>query len=140
MLAYPSKIRYIKSDKAFSVEFPDLPGCLTYGMTLEEAKENAKEVLTGFLSVAHSENIKIKPPSKKKGKDIYFIQPENNVAFAILLRFAREKKGLTQKDVATKLAISYQAYQKYETPSKANPTLKTISKLEEIFEQKLIQI
>lgn len=140
MLAYPSKIQYNRSDKVYSVEFPDLPGCLTYGETIGEAKAYAKEALTGYLSVAYSENVKIRPPSRKKGKNIYYIQPENNVAFAILLRFAREKKGLTQKDVATKLAISYQAYQKYETPSKANPTLKTISKLEEIFEQKLIQI
>ncbi|GHT56444.1 hypothetical protein FACS1894109_05390 [Spirochaetia bacterium] len=33
----------------YSVEFPDLPGCYTWGETLEEAQAMAKEALTGYL-------------------------------------------------------------------------------------------
>ncbi len=45
------KDRYIYSaifefnDDGISVEFPDLPGCLTCGDTIEEATQNAKEAL-----------------------------------------------------------------------------------------------
>ncbi|MEG0799492.1 MAG: type II toxin-antitoxin system HicB family antitoxin, partial [Bacilli bacterium] len=28
-----------------SIEFPDLPGCLTYGSTIEEATKNAKQCM-----------------------------------------------------------------------------------------------
>jgi predicted RNase H-like HicB family nuclease len=48
ILQYPAKIKYLAEDKAYLVEFPDLPGCLTEGKTLEEAAQNAKEALTGY--------------------------------------------------------------------------------------------
>lgn len=34
---------------AYNVFFPELPGCFTYGETLEHAKEMAKEVLELWL-------------------------------------------------------------------------------------------
>jgi len=44
------------------VEFPDLPGCVTFGENWEEAYENAIDVLAGWL--AHAEPQFIKPPSQ----------------------------------------------------------------------------
>lgn len=35
-------------DGCYTVEFPDLEGCLTYGDTIEEAFFNAKEALSGY--------------------------------------------------------------------------------------------
>ncbi len=140
MLEYPAKIKYNESDNAFEVSFPDVKGCYTYGKTLEEAKTYAKEALSGWLEVAFEESMKIPEPTKRTGKDIYYISPEHNVSFAIQLRKERENMKLSQKQIAEKLLISYQAYQRFENPRKSNPTLKTITKFEKILGKTLVNI
>lgn len=137
ILTYPAKIRHISEDKSYLVEFPDLPGCLTEGDTLEEAKQNAKEALTGYLSSVFERNLKIPDPSVLKGKNIYGIEPEPEVTVPILLRKLRETKKLTQGDIAKVLGISYQAYQRLEKPGKSNPTLKTLERLAKVFNKDL---
>jgi antitoxin HicB len=125
----------LTEDKAYLVEFPDLPGCLTEGKTLEETKQNAKEALTGYLSSVFERNLKIPEPSSIRGKGVYLIEPE--VAVPILLRRLRETKKLTQGDIAKVLGISYQAYQRLEKPGKSNPTLKTLERLAKVFNKDL---
>lgn len=137
ILAYPAKIKYIKEDRSWLVEFPDLPGCLTEGATLNEAAHNARDALTGYLSSIFERNYKIPRPSKLKGKNIYMIEPEPEVSVPILLRKLREKKKLTQGDIAKVLGISYQAYQRLEKPGKSNPTLKTLERLAKVFNKDL---
>ena len=119
------------------MEFPDLPGCLTEGNTLEEAKRNAKEALTGYLSSVFDRNLKIPEPSALKGRNIYFIEPEPEVTIPILLRKLRETRKLTQGDIAKVLGISYQAYQRLEKPGKSNPTIKTLERLAKVFNKEL---
>lgn len=51
---FPAVIKYTKDDAAFpngvyEVSFPDLPGCLTFGETMEEAFINAQDALNGML-------------------------------------------------------------------------------------------
>ena len=116
MIFYPAKIKLIKKDKSYLVEFPDLPGCLTEGKTLEEAKQNAKDALTGYLASIFERNFKVPKPSKIKGRNIYMIEPEPEVSIPIILRKLRENKNLTQGDIAKVLGISYQAYQRLEKP------------------------
>ena len=41
MICYPAVIEYDREDDAYHVSFPDLPGCLTFGNTIDDAKENA---------------------------------------------------------------------------------------------------
>jgi predicted RNase H-like HicB family nuclease len=49
---YIAKIKWINEDGGYYfVEFPSLKGCITYGHTLEEAVEMAKDALAGWLSV-----------------------------------------------------------------------------------------
>jgi antitoxin HicB len=140
MFKYPAKITYNKTDNTYYVKFPDLPNCFTDGETLEEALERAAEVLSLYLESVHENNFKFSDPSHVSGKNIYYISPELNVSFAILLRKERESKHLSQKQIAEKLDISYQAYQRYENPRKANPTLKTIAKVENILGKSLVTI
>jgi antitoxin HicB len=137
ILSYPAKIKYISEDRAYLVEFPDLPGCLTEGKTLEEAKFNAREALTGYLASIFERNLKIPEPSEVKGKGVYPIEPEPKVAVPVALKKLREKKKLTQGDVARVLGISYQAYQRLEKPGKSNPTLKTLERLAMVFNKDL---
>lgn len=137
ILSYPAKIKYLSEDKTFFVEFPDLPGCLTEGATLEDAKRNAKEALTGYLASVFDRTLKIPNPSDIKGKHVYNIEPEPEVAVPILLKKLRETRKLTQGDIAKVLGISYQAYQRLEKPGKSNPTLKTLERLARVFNKDL---
>ncbi len=131
--AYPAIIKYDRSDKAYTVEFPDLPGCVTFGETFDEAKAKAEEALSGYLASLFDRGFKIPTPSKIKGKNVYSILPEAAVLVPILLRKVREELHLSQIEAARRLGISYQSYQKLENPNKANPTLKTLQKVARAF-------
>ena len=50
-----------KSD--FGVSFPDFPGCITAGRTLEEAKDMALEALTGHIGVMRDTGEPVPAPS-----------------------------------------------------------------------------
>jgi antitoxin HicB len=140
MIEYPAKISFDKHEQSYNLEFPDLPGCFTYGETLEEAIEHGKEALSGFLESLDQRMLELPEASTLKGKNIHYITPDKNVAFALLLKLKRQKSGMTQQQVAKVLKISYQTYQRFENPAKSNPTLKTIEKLEKVLEEPLIQL
>jgi antitoxin HicB len=138
MTAYPAIFH--PDEKGYWVEFPDLPGCLTEGETLEEAEEMAKEALSAMLESFDSRKMSIPIPSKIEGENIRYIEPELKVAFAISLKREREKMGLTQKQVAEKTNMTWSFYQKIENPRKSNPTLSTIEKLRKVFPLTFFQI
>ncbi|HUU79841.1 MAG TPA: type II toxin-antitoxin system HicB family antitoxin [Acidobacteriota bacterium] len=140
MITYPALFVYDEEEKVYNVRFPDLPGCFTYGETIDEAKAMAKEALTGFLQSVDARKLRLPDPSRLKGDEVIYIEPETPVAFAIWLRKQREALGLSQSDVAKKLGIKYQTYQRIESPSKTNPTLKTIMRVEKVFNQKLVKV
>ena len=75
MIKYQAKI--IKDSGSFSVEFPDLPGCFSFGETLEEAKKmikNFRRELSSFLESegnheqVYSLNIQLFPQSHEVDK------------------------------------------------------------------------
>lgn len=49
------------SSDAVEVEFPDLPGCLTFGKNMEEAYEAAIDAASGWLQVTEDSFIPEKP-------------------------------------------------------------------------------
>lgn len=51
---YPFTIRHLSEDEGggFLIEFPDLPGCMSDGETIEEAIENGREAMASWLDVA----------------------------------------------------------------------------------------
>lgn len=51
-------------DGAYSVYFPDLLGCTSYGDTLEKAKESAKEGLGGHFCLMERDGDEIPEPSE----------------------------------------------------------------------------
>ncbi|MCK5645209.1 MAG: type II toxin-antitoxin system HicB family antitoxin [Anaerolineales bacterium] len=140
MITYPALFKYDEEEKVYNVRFPDLPGCFTYGETFDEAKAMAKEALTGYLQSVDARKMRLPDPSKLEGEEVVYVEPETPVAFAIWLRKQREALGLSQSDVAKKLGIKYQTYQRIESPSKTNPTLKTIMRVEKVFNQKLVKV
>jgi antitoxin HicB len=132
MIAYPARFEAAE-EGGYVVEFLDIPSCVTEGDTLEEAKVRAREALSGVLASLDSRKARIPEPSKAGGDDIYYIEPELKIAFAVTLKKEREKRGLTQKEVAEQLHIKSAFYQRIENPRKSNPTLGTIEKLQAVF-------
>jgi predicted RNase H-like HicB family nuclease len=50
-------------DSDFGVSFPDFPGCITAGRTLEEARDMAREALTGHIGVMRDGGDAVPDPS-----------------------------------------------------------------------------
>jgi len=84
---YPAIFEYGKSDKRYTVHFPDLPEAITEGETLEEASFNASEVLTLTLEGRVDEGIDIPRPSRQKNAKL--IAPSARAQAALLLRWAQ---------------------------------------------------
>ena len=63
-LVYPAC--FYKEEEGYSVEFPDLPGCITQGDTLEEAIEMAEDAALGWLLTTLEDGQEIPMPSKVK--------------------------------------------------------------------------
>ena len=74
---YPSIFTF--DDDGISVEFPDLPGCLTCGGTTEEAINRAKEAMGLHLYGIEVDNEEIPSPS-----DIKTIKCENNQVLMLI--------------------------------------------------------
>ncbi|WP_017860875.1 type II toxin-antitoxin system HicB family antitoxin [Leptospira interrogans] len=139
MISYSAILTEDKVEGGYTVEFPDLPGCITEGDTLEEALALAKDALSLYLESIDMRKLPIPQPSKRTGKNIYLIEPDKNVGFAIWLKLNREEQGLSQAKVANRLGIAQQTYQRFENPRKTNPTLAQIVKLENLFGREILK-
>ena len=62
-LHYHMKIIEDKSEGGYVASYPDLPGCLTCGETLEEVVKNADDAKREWLLAAMEEGIDIPEPS-----------------------------------------------------------------------------
>lgn len=69
-----------KSD--YGVDFPDFPGCVTAGRTLEEARIMAAEALSGHVAMMRDEGLEIPAPSDL---DAIMGDPENKGAVPFLV-------------------------------------------------------
>ncbi len=137
-IAYPANFEYSETDQAFLVDFPDLPGCITYGETMDEAMLMAQDALSVYLESIMDRDLVFSAPTVIQGAVL--ISPIASVSFALWLRTKRKESGMTLTDVADKLGVKYQVYQKLENPVTANPTLKTLSKLEKVFNENLLAV
>jgi predicted RNase H-like HicB family nuclease/transcriptional regulator with XRE-family HTH domain len=109
-------------DGRWLVEFPDCPGCQTFGETKAQALAMASEALEGWLE-AHLEYGDAPPrPARHRGVPIRVGQ---RLAVAIQIRWLREDLGLTQRELAEKAGVSQQQIAKLEKPS-GNPTIGTL--------------
>ena len=96
---YPAIFYY--ADDAISVEFPDLPGCLTYGDTEEEALLMAKEVLGLWMQSVESDNEDI-----PKASSLLDIKLEDNQrAILIDVWMPLVRKAIMNKAIKKTLTI-----------------------------------
>ncbi len=108
----------------YVVNFPDMPGAITSGNTIEEALKNAEEALNGCLAADMALGNHIPEALYKNG---YAVPVRSEVVLALQLRKLRGNES--KKTVADRLGISYQAYQQLEDARKTNPTIKTLEKI-----------
>ena len=119
-------------DGALTVEFPDVPNVVTYGHSKDEALRMAAEALNGAIASDVARGILPPDPSFERG---YAVEIEPHVTVAIQLRRLRGK--MSQAEIAARLGITYQAYQKLENPLTGNPTVKTLEKAARAFGKRL---
>ena len=72
-------------DSDFGVSFPDLPGCVTAGSTLDEARTFAAEALGVHLDALADDGETMPPPSTFEA---IMADPENRDALAVLVEAA----------------------------------------------------
>ncbi len=67
-MAMPYRMEIVEDtdEGGFVVSFPDLPGCVTCGETLEKAMQNAEDAKRAWLSAALEEGIEITENIKLK--------------------------------------------------------------------------
>lgn len=136
-IKYPMKIHKAE-EGGFWAEFPDLPGCVTQGDTEEELMAMAKDALSGWLAVSFERNFSIPEAKTVKGKNIRWVEPRPDVSIPLMIRKIRNEMGLSQKEIARRLHITYQSYQAWENPKVANPTVRQLAKLADAVGKKLI--
>lgn len=112
----------------YIAQFPDMPNVVTCGFSQEEALAMAKEALDGILELDIEGAITIPKPIFKEG---FPVTVALNISLALQLRKLRG--SLTQNEIASRLGLSYQAYQRLENPRKSNPTIKTVEKIAKAF-------
>jgi len=79
-----SFIAYIRKEEGsdYGAEFPDVPGCVTAGHTLDEVRAMAAEALAGHLAMLEAEGESMSAPSTMEAlKD----DPNRENAVLILL-------------------------------------------------------
>lgn len=77
------------SDSDYGVSFPDFPGCVTAGKSVDEAKDMAQEALSGHVKVMKEFKEKIPNPSNL---DKVVSSPENSDAVAFFIVSIQDKK------------------------------------------------
>ena len=92
-LIYPGVFH--KEDNVYWMEFPDLEGCQSFGDTLEEIHENAKEALAAYLVTLLEQGREIAPPT-----DIFDIEAPQG-AFISLVDADLVKKSQAVKKTLT---------------------------------------
>ena len=92
-LIYPGV--FYKDDNSYWVEFPDFEGCQSFGNTLEEIYDNAKEALSAHCVTLLEQGKSLNPPT-----NIYEIQAPDN-AFVSLVDADIIKKSKAVKKTLT---------------------------------------
>ena len=61
-MSYKMEIIEDQDEGGFVISYPDLPGCITCGETIESAKQNAKDAKREWIRAALEEGIEIYEP------------------------------------------------------------------------------
>lgn len=91
------------ADDGISIEFPDLPGCLSCADTDEEALYMAKDVLRGFLMTMEEDNEEV--PKATPLNEVKLEKNQRAVLIEVCLALLREARN--NKAIKKTLTIPY---------------------------------
>ncbi len=122
-----------KESPGFWAKCLELDGCATQGDTKEKLEKNMHEALNLYLDEPAESNLTFPlPDNTLKGRNIIAVPVEPEIAIAVLVRYYRHDKGLSQNQAAKLLGMKdVFPYQRLE--KKHNPKLSTLKKLKEVF-------
>lgn len=130
---FEARIR--RDGPGYRISFPGLDNVLTYAETKEDALRFGEEALVGCLLEDLDRGLDLPVPLQRKGnRGICLVRIPATLAVALMLRKQRRDKGWTTLQVAKKLRVSRQAYEKLER-GKGNPSLLTLRKVFAVFGQ-----
>lgn len=101
-LVYPACF-YPEVDGGYSVEVPDLKGCITQGDSLEEAIQMAEDAALGWLLTSIEDEEELPKPSNIK--DIKLEEQDGFVSLLLLDLTAYSQKYSARKSVKKTLTI-----------------------------------
>ncbi len=113
----------------------ELDGAVTQGNTWEEFEHNMSESLSLYLDEREDSDVLFPEPNPSlKGRNIVKVPVDPKVALAMLVRQARVRRKITQKQAAEKLGMkNVYSYQRLERSNTANPEFTTLLRIKKLF-------
>ncbi|MCP4215120.1 MAG: type II toxin-antitoxin system HicB family antitoxin [bacterium] len=110
---------FYKDDEGFLQVFsPNVEGAISYGETLDEARENIKESIEGVIQTALDKDLanyfKHGDYNLKDGQTVETIKINRKLQVAVSIKIARENAGYSQQDIGKKLGLTQQSISRYE--------------------------
>lgn len=108
-----------KSTTGYGVSSPDIPGCFSYGDSIQEAVTNMRDAIESHIEVQKELGIKVQIPSTYKHK----IEIETSAFFSLF-------KELNATAIAKRSRINPSLIRQYST-GKKHPSIEQIRKIEQ---------
>ncbi|MDX8526250.1 type II toxin-antitoxin system HicB family antitoxin [Mesorhizobium sp. MSK_1335] len=105
------RLRYIAfihkdPDSIYGVSFPDMPGCISAGVTIDEAVRNAVEALSGHVRMLEADGDQVPSP---RDFDAIMDDPEftgdRNGAMTTVIPLIRDRGSTTRINVSFDLGL-----------------------------------
>lgn len=124
-----------KEGRGYWAECLELEGCQTQASSRAELARNMSEALDAYLDESSESDVLFPlPDAKLKGSGVVEVKASASIAFAFYLRRLRILHGWTQLQAAQALGVkNVYSYQRLEKSKTANPELRTIEKIKEVF-------
>ncbi len=105
---YPFTIRHLSKEDGggYLIEFPDLPGCMSDGETIEETIENGRDAIQAWLDAAKATNRNIPKPGEFENQSGKWVQRVPKSIHLRLVNRAKEEGVSLNTLVITILAES----------------------------------
>ena len=103
-LDYPFQVRPLTEEEGggYLIEFPDLPGCMADGETIDEAIANGADALRSWIATAEEFGDPVPPPSRRSD-EAYSGRWNMRVPRSLHRRLAERAEGVSLNTLALTL-------------------------------------
>ena len=137
-IAYPAKFEADEGGRIL-VTIRDLPEAATDGAGMDEAREEAADLLDSALMFRMKYREDIPAPSKtRKAEEL--VAPDAAVAMKVALYIAMRQRGMTAAALARRLGVDYREAQRILNPYHATKTARMGEAIEATGNQAIIEL